>query len=97
MWKTSLVLVTKIASSLQNGKTDMRYYKGNLKEGYLSKTTDFDELDSSVQFIYDPESSWDRTQDRSLFVKKDDSSVEYQVHTHRVPGASHKEEQGKIL
>lgn len=32
----------------------MRYYRGKVKDGYLHKTTDFDELDSSVRYIHDP-------------------------------------------
>ena len=32
----------------------MRYYKGKVKDGYLNKTTDFDELDSSMRYIHDP-------------------------------------------
>lgn len=32
----------------------MRYYKGKVKDGYLNRTTDFDELDSSIRYIHDP-------------------------------------------
>lgn len=32
----------------------MRYYRGKVKDGYLNKTTDFDELDSSIRYIHDP-------------------------------------------
>ena len=40
------------ASKWQN--RHMRYYRGKVKDGYLNRATDFDELDSSVRYIYDP-------------------------------------------
>ena len=40
------------ASKWQN--RHMRYYRGKVKDGYLNRATDFDELDSSIRYIYDP-------------------------------------------
>ena len=40
------------ASKWQN--RHMRYYRGKIKEGHLNRATDFDELDSSIRYIYDP-------------------------------------------